>query len=45
VAAVNRQTFPTGVTYIEIGVSFLPSAAGTKRMADAWFRADELVPA
>jgi hypothetical protein len=45
VCALNHQTFPTGVTYVEIGVSFLPSAADTKRGADAWFRCDELVPA
>jgi hypothetical protein len=45
VTAVNRQTFPDGTTYVELGVSFLPSAATGKRGSDAWFRADELVPA
>jgi hypothetical protein len=44
VCAVNHQKFPDGNTYVELGVSFLPSAADTKRSADAWFRNDELVP-
>jgi hypothetical protein len=45
VTAVNRQTFPDGRTYVELGVSFLPNVNRTRRGSEVWFRADELVPA
>jgi hypothetical protein len=45
VTSINHQTFPDGSTYVEVGVSFLPSAATGKRGTDTWFRADELEPA
>jgi hypothetical protein len=39
VASLNRQKFPNGATYVEIGVAWNHHKnAGS----DAWFRADEL---
>ena len=43
VAVVNRQRFPSGTTYVEIGVCWARPADMAKASADAWFRADELV--
>ena len=37
VIALNRERFPNGTTYVEVGVSFSRSHAAT------WFRADEVV--
>ena len=42
VAAVNRQTFPDGTTYVEIGVSWTQPTEQRNPAADVWFRADEL---
>lgn len=42
VAAVNREVFPSGVTYVEIGVSWTRPGK-RKPGTDVWFRADELV--
>jgi hypothetical protein len=42
VVAVNRQTFPNGFEYVEVGVSWAPGADLARTATDAWFRADEL---
>jgi hypothetical protein len=45
VVALNRQVFPSGVTYVEVGVHFgdLPETDDLlRRAAQSWFRADEL---
>jgi len=39
VTAVNRQTFPDGSTYVEIGVAW---HRGEEAGSQIWFRADEL---
>ena len=43
VAAVNRQRFPSGVTYVEVGVTWQAPSKGHPA-TDVWFRADELEP-
>lgn len=42
VVVVNRQTFPSGSTYVELGVSWDRPADLERASADVWFRADEL---
>lgn len=42
VAVVNRQRFPTGRRYVEIGITWHRWADWTKANAETWFRADEL---
>jgi hypothetical protein len=42
VAALTTQTFPSGVTYVEIGVSWVQPTDRRNPATDAWFRADEL---
>jgi hypothetical protein len=43
VASINRQTFPSGARYCEIGVSWVLNAADPARLsADNWFRVDEV---
>ena len=42
VAAVNRQQFPDGRTYVEIGVSWIRPTDARNPAVDSWFRADEL---
>jgi hypothetical protein len=44
VSTVNRQTFPNGTTYVEVGVCWFKPTNWSKVSAEAWFRADELVP-
>lgn len=45
VSAINRQKFPNGSTYVEIGVSFGYSARPGQGggVGVVWFRDDELV--
>lgn len=45
VASINRQRFPDGTTYVEIGVCWFQPTDWAKVSADVWFRADELVDA
>jgi hypothetical protein len=42
VAVINAQTFDSGVTYVEIGVSWSLVADLARMSADTWFRADEV---
>lgn len=42
VAAVNRQRFSTGATYVEIGVTWTRPTDARNPATDTWFRADEL---
>ena len=42
VAAVNRQQFPSGVNYVEIGVSWTQPTDARNPATNVWFRADEL---
>jgi hypothetical protein len=44
VASINTQTFPSGSTYVEIGVCWFQPANWAKVSAETWFRTDELVP-
>ena len=42
VATVNRQRFPDGRQYVELGVTWHRWMDWTKANAETWFRADEL---
>jgi hypothetical protein len=44
VATVHRQEFPNGNTYVELGVTWTRPTPRRHPAADAWFRADEIVP-
>lgn len=43
VATVNAQKFPSGATYVEVGVTWTRVADWARAHAEVWFRADELV--
>jgi hypothetical protein len=45
VVVVNPQQFPSGTTYVEIGVTWTRPRNWKKAAAEVWFRADELTPA
>ncbi len=42
VAALNRQTFPDGARYLEIGVNFTTRPTTRRPNADSWFLPTEL---
>jgi hypothetical protein len=42
VASISTQAFPSGSTYVELGVTFGKRDNIVKAQADAWFRNDEL---
>ena len=43
VVALNRQRFPSGTTYVEVGVSWNPQRDLVRAAADVWLRVDEVV--
>jgi hypothetical protein len=43
VATVNRQRFPSGDRYVEVGVCWYQPADWARVSGEVWFRADELV--